>query len=130
MEIQNWNHVAVHENVTRGGGRNPARAHPASREWFPQQPGEVQIENRPGSPTGPPHLTVAEDGPPAPTPFGRGRRGEAGRERDIRDPREARDPKRRMSRVMHRDSCGIFRGASFEHTPLRRARSYASTRMA
>jgi stage III sporulation protein SpoIIIAA len=90
VEIQNWNRVAVHEDVAevvdailRGHAR------PAVLR-FRDDRGEIQME-RP-TPTrrgGPPQLTAAEDGPPAPTPFSRGRVRD--READSGPPRLVRD---------------------------------------
>lgn len=93
VEIQNWNRVAVHENVTevvdailRGHAR------PATLRYRDEH-GEVKIEKPPPSArrAGPPHLTVAEDGPPPPTPFGRGRLADRNRENGPREPRFVRD---------------------------------------
>jgi stage III sporulation protein SpoIIIAA len=73
VEIQNWNRVAVHEDVAavvdsllRGN------AHPAAVR-FRDDRGEITVERPPARRGGPPHLTVAEDGLAAPTPLGRGR---------------------------------------------------------
>ncbi|MFN8636680.1 MAG: R3H domain-containing nucleic acid-binding protein [Chloroflexota bacterium] len=73
VEIQNWNRVAVHEDVAevvdailRGHAR------PAVTR-FRDDRGEIQVERPPARRGGPPHLAVAEDAPVAPTPFTRGR---------------------------------------------------------
>jgi stage III sporulation protein SpoIIIAA len=93
VEIQNWNRVAVHEDVSevvdailRGHAR------PAITR-FRDDLGEIQIERPPARRGGPPHLTVADEGTVAPTPFGRGRI------RDIESdgPRFVREPRERDS---------------------------------
>jgi len=88
VEIQNWNRVAVHEDVAevidailRGHAR------PATLRYRDDR-GEVIIERPPARRTGPPHLAVAEDGPVPPTPFSRGRI----REVDTDGPRFVREP--------------------------------------
>ncbi|MGE3268116.1 MAG: R3H domain-containing nucleic acid-binding protein [Chloroflexota bacterium] len=80
VEIQNWNRVAVHENVAdvvdallRGQSR------PASIR-FRDDRGEVQIERPPARRAGPPHLTPNDDEPPPPTPLSRGRMRDIGRD--------------------------------------------------
>jgi hypothetical protein len=90
VEIQNWNRVAVHEDVSevvdailRGHAR------PATLRYRDDR-GEVQIERPPSRRTGgPPHLAASEDGPPPPTPFSRGRirdrEVEAGSPRIVRE---------------------------------------------
>jgi hypothetical protein len=79
VEIQNWNRVAVHEDVAevvdailRGHAR------PAILR-FRDDRGEIQQERPPSRRGGPPQLAVAEDGPAPPTPFSRGR----SRDRDL-----------------------------------------------
>ena len=91
VEIQNWNRVAVHEDVAevvdailRGHAR------PATIRYRDDR-GEVQIERPPARRAGPPHLTVAEDGPVPPTPFSRGRARDREREPEADAPRFARD---------------------------------------
>ena len=88
VEIQNWNRVAVHEDVAevidailRGHAR------PATLR-FRDDRGEIQVERPPSRRGGPPHLAVAEDGPVPLTPFSRGR------VRDVESdtPRFAREP--------------------------------------
>ncbi|MCC7366988.1 MAG: AAA family ATPase [Chloroflexi bacterium] len=106
VEIQNWNRVAVHENVAdvidallRGHARPAAIRYRDDR-------GEVQIEKPPPRRAGPPQLLPTSDGEaPAPTPFGRGRVrdiGERDRDRDRAPdrPRERTDGERapRLSR--------------------------------
>src|SRR5437763_7492292 len=73
VEIQNWNRVAVHEDVSevvdailRGHAR------PAVLRYRDDL-GEIHVERPPARRGGPPHLAVAEDGPVVPTPFSRGR---------------------------------------------------------
>jgi stage III sporulation protein SpoIIIAA len=127
VEIQNWNRVAVHENVTevvdailRGHAR------PATIR-FRDDKGDVQIEKPPARRAGPPHLTVADDGPPPPTPFGRGRLGDRNRARDAagsrigRDlaARELRDPDAEpLPRLMREPGAGIGGSVpSFGSTP-------------
>jgi stage III sporulation protein SpoIIIAA len=87
VEIQNWNRVAVHENVAdvvdallRGHAR-PALTR------FRDDRGEVQIEKPPTRRAGPPQLLGDDDQPAPPTPFGRGRVREIG-ERDRNRGRE------------------------------------------
>ncbi len=89
VEIQNWNRVAVHEDVSevvdailRGHAR------PATLRYRDDR-GEVQIERPPSRRSaGPPHLAASEDGPPPPTPFSRGRI----RDLDSDAPRYVREP--------------------------------------
>lgn len=73
VEIQNWNRVAVHENVAnvidallRGHAR-------AATIRFRDDSGEVQIEKPPARRAGPPQLLGTDDEPAQPTPFSRGR---------------------------------------------------------
>jgi stage III sporulation protein SpoIIIAA len=89
VEIQNWNRVAVHEDVSevvdailRGHAR------PAILRYRDDR-GEIQIERPPARRGGPPHLATApDDGPVAPTPFGRGRI----RDIETDQPRFVREP--------------------------------------
>jgi len=73
VEIQNWNRVAVHEDVAdvvdailRGHAR------PATIRYRDER-GEIQTERPQPRRAGPPHLAPEPDGPPAPTMLGRGR---------------------------------------------------------
>jgi stage III sporulation protein SpoIIIAA len=73
VEIQNWNRVAVHDDVAevvdailRGHAR------PAILRYRDDR-GEIQVERPPARRGGPPTLTISEDGPAPPTPFSRGR---------------------------------------------------------
>jgi stage III sporulation protein SpoIIIAA len=73
VEIQNWNRVAVHNDVAevvdailRGHAR------PAVLRYRDDR-GEIQVERPPARRGGPPTLTISEDGPAPPTPFSRGR---------------------------------------------------------
>jgi hypothetical protein len=88
VEIQNWNRVAVHENVSdvidailRGHAR------PAILRYRDDR-GEIHMERPPTRRGGPPHLAVAEDGPVSPTPFSRGRVHDL----DVDAPRFVREP--------------------------------------
>jgi stage III sporulation protein SpoIIIAA len=88
VEIQNWNRVAVHEDVSdvvdailRGHAR------PATLRYRDDR-GEIQIERPPARRGGPPQLATAEDGPVAPTPFSRSRI----REIESDQPRFVREP--------------------------------------
>jgi stage III sporulation protein SpoIIIAA len=91
VEIQNWNRVAVHEDVSdvvdailRGHAR------PATLRYRDDR-GEIQVERPPAARRGgPPHLAVADDGPVAPTPFGRPRSRDRDAESDA--PRFVREP--------------------------------------
>jgi len=92
VEIQNWNRVAVHEDVAdvidailRGHAR------PATLR-FRDDRGEIQVERPPARRGGPPHLTATEDGPPAPTPFSRGRVRDRDRDVELEAPRFVREP--------------------------------------
>jgi stage III sporulation protein SpoIIIAA len=73
VEIQNWNRVAVHDDVAevvdailRGHAR------PAILRYRDDR-GEIQVERPPARRGGPPTLTISEYGPAPPTPFSRGR---------------------------------------------------------
>jgi stage III sporulation protein SpoIIIAA len=89
VEIQNWNRVAVHEDVSevvdallRGHARSAAIR-------FRDDRGEIQVERPPARRAGPPHLAVADEHAVAPTPFSRGR------VRDVESeaPRFSREPR-------------------------------------
>lgn len=92
VEIQNWNRVAVHENVAevvdallRGHARQAVIR-------YRDDHGEVQIEKPPPRRSGPPQLLPTVEGEaPAPTPFSRGRVRDIGdrhRDSDRERPRE------------------------------------------
>jgi stage III sporulation protein SpoIIIAA len=105
VEIQNWNRVAVHEDVAevvdailRG------QARPAVQRYRDDL-GEIQVERPPARRGGPPHLAVADDGPVAPTPFGRGRV----RELEADGPRFAREPAGGDSKVVRVYAYGVNR---------------------
>jgi stage III sporulation protein SpoIIIAA len=94
VEIQNWNRVAVHEDVTevvdailRGHAR------PAVLRYRDDL-GEIHVERPPARRGGPPHLAVADDGPVAPTPFSRGRIRERERAVESDGPRFVRETNR------------------------------------
>jgi hypothetical protein len=93
VEIQNWNRVAVHEDVSevvdailRGHAR------PATLRYRDDR-GEIKVERPPAAARrgGPPHLAMAEDGPAPPTPFSRGRVLRE-RETEGEGPRFTREP--------------------------------------
>src|SRR5262249_36074375 len=89
VEIQNWNRVAVHEDVSEVVDailRDHAR--PAAIRYRDER-GEIQVERPPVRRSGPPHLTVADENGVAPTPFGRGRI----RDVDADGPRFVREPR-------------------------------------
>jgi stage III sporulation protein SpoIIIAA len=88
VEIQNWNRVAVHEDVSevvdailRGHAR------PATLRYRDDR-GDVKIERPPARRGAPPQLAISDDGPAPPTPFSRGRV----REIEADAPRFAREP--------------------------------------
>jgi hypothetical protein len=73
VEIQNWNRVAVHENVANVvDALLRKHARPATIRYRDDQ-GEVQIEKPPARRSGPPQLLGTDDELVQPTPFSRGR---------------------------------------------------------